>query len=298
MTTYGLDISHYQARLKLSSARDQGYAFCMAKVTEGTTFLDPSYAGFKIAAQAEKLHFAAYHFLRSDSSPAAQAEWCVKNLGDKSIPIMLDVEAEGSSIPNLNHVRQFATMAHSLSARVSLAYIPEWYWRDDLGSPALTGIPTVVASNYVSGSDYASRLYPGDSSSKWHGYGGQNPPILQFSADAVYTGYAGTIDVNAFRGTEDELRALNLFKDYTNMSTLKTHTLNALDGLKVPTLHFGDNDAEFTGYHDVWRLQKMLQITADGVYGPATADAVKAYLGKGDGRTVALADWIVIYGLA
>jgi GH25 family lysozyme M1 (1,4-beta-N-acetylmuramidase) len=298
VTTYGFDIAHYQSGIPIGRARDQGYSFCMAKVTEGTTYVDPTFGGFRDAAKAEKLLFAGYHFLRSDSDGAAQGRFCVSKLGDKSIPIMIDVESEGSSHPQISHIRGFINGVRDAGGNVSLMYVPHWYWEQHMGSPNLTGLPRLVASNYVTGHDYASKLYPGDNSAKWFAYGGQMPTILQFSSSVAYSGYGGTIDGDAFVGSETDLKKLNLFKDYTGVSALRVHTYQSLNGLSIAVLHYGDNDKDFQNYHMVERLQKLLGATPDGIYGNETASKVAAYLGKGnDGKTVDLNDWSVIYGL-
>lgn len=214
MTLYGLDVADYQRGLRLDTAVEQGYTFAMAKVTEGTDWVASTYAQFRDDAEATGLMFAAYHFLRSDSDIGQQARWCVSHLGDKSIPIMVDVETEGNSAPSLTQIKAFVSAVHNAGGRVSLVYVPEWYWDSHMGRPSLVGLPAVVSSKYVSGTGFASALYPGDGSSLWGPYGNVNPTILQFSSNAKYSGYTGTIDVDAFRGTVDQLRSLNLFKEW------------------------------------------------------------------------------------
>jgi hypothetical protein len=64
----------------------------------------------------------------------------------------------------------------------------------------------LIQSSYVNGTGYASVLYPGDTSSKWAGFGGRNVDILQFTDKALIAGKS--LDANAFRGTPDQLRQL------------------------------------------------------------------------------------------
>jgi GH25 family lysozyme M1 (1,4-beta-N-acetylmuramidase) len=219
MTVYGLDISHWQNGLKLSTGRDQGFVFVMAKMTEGNSITDPNYAGFRDAAKAEKLLFAAYHFLRSDIDPVAQANYAVSKLGDKSIPIMVDVETKDlgggkTSKPTLAQTKKFIDAVKAAGGNVSLVYLPHWYWQGVLKSPSLRGLPPIVASNYVAGTGYASVLNNKVTADQWAAYGGKTPVILQISSKGVYTGYSGNVDFDVFKGTESELKALNLFKDW------------------------------------------------------------------------------------
>lgn len=69
---------------------------------------------------------------------------------------------------------------------------------------------------------------------------------------------------------------------------------------QLPIIKYGDNDATPITPDGTWwvaRVQRQLQIDADGDYGPATAAAVKKFMGKGDGKTVDLEVWIKLYAL-
>jgi lysozyme len=115
---------------------------------------------------------------------------------------MLDFEAGSGDLDNFWAVADAITAA---GAHVALSYIPRWYWQE-IGSPDLTGVPGLVASDYVDGSGYASVLYPGDNSDLWAGYGGVDPVILQFTDSAEVAGQ--TVDADAYIGTADELQQL------------------------------------------------------------------------------------------
>jgi hypothetical protein len=115
---------------------------------------------------------------------------------------MLDFEAGSGDLDNFWVVADAIAAA---GAHVALSYIPRWYWQE-IGSPDLTGVPGLVASDYVDGSGYASVLYPGDNSDLWAGYGGVEPAILQFTDSAEVAGQ--TVDADAYIGTADELQQL------------------------------------------------------------------------------------------
>lgn len=72
---------------------------------------------------------------------------------------------------------------------------------------------------------------------------------------------------------------------------------------RVPLLKYGMKDPiAFGGGNYVHRVQQLLGVTADGVYGQKTADAVKAMNARllkrtVDGRTVDSATWRRLYGL-
>lgn len=80
---------------------------------------------------------------------------------------------------------------------------------------------------------------------------------------------------------------------------LKQHTLQALDGLSLPVLKHGMKDQDYRGYWNVSRLQQQVGCeVVDGWYGDETAAKVKAKVKKGDGKTVDLDDWMIIYGIS
>lgn len=203
MTIFGVDISNWNAGLDLAEVKREGFSFVIAKISEGNTFQDSTWPGFRDTARANGLTLAGYHYVRTDS-PESQAQNCAAHIGDTTIPVMLDFESGSGDITNFWAVKH-AMEEHGL--HVALSYLPYWYW-EQIGRPDLTQVPGLVMSDYVSGSGYASSLYPGDGPSNyWAGYGGNNSPaILQFTDAAQVAGRS--IDANAYRGTVNELAAL------------------------------------------------------------------------------------------
>lgn len=70
----------------------------------------------------------------------------------------------------------------------------------------------------------------------------------------------------------------------------------------VPVLLFGDRDPVVPGGNYVARVQKMLQVPADGIYGDQTAAAVKSMNARllarvVDGKSVDGASWARLFGL-
>lgn len=201
MTLYGIDVASYQAGLNLAEVKAEGFDFIIAKATQGSGYVDPYWPSFRDGALANNLILVAYHYVTLDPA-AAQAENLIGTLGDSSIPVMLDFEAGSGDIANFWAVADAIAAA---GAHVALSYIPRWYWQE-IGSPSLTGVPGLVASDYVGGTGYASALYPGDDSSFWTGYGGVDPVILQFTDAAQVAGQ--TVDADAYVGTAEELQQL------------------------------------------------------------------------------------------
>jgi len=202
MTLYGPDGSSFQRNLNIDQVKAEGFDFVFWKVSEGDYYQDTSWPRVRDAARANGLLLSGYHYVRGDVDPNSQADTFVQQLGDNSIPVMLDFEANGGNIDS------FWAVLNAIQARgprVRLSYVPHWYW-SQIGSPDISGVPGLIQSAYVSGSGYASALYAGDQTSGWNGFGGRNPDLLQFTDAAALAGV--NMDCNAFRGSRDDLAAL------------------------------------------------------------------------------------------
>lgn len=126
MTLYGVDVANYQKGLKTSLLQQQGYSFLIAKATEGQGVKDGSYKRFLDDARRLKIPFAAYHFLRSDSSISAQANNLAAQITDRSVPVMIDCEVAGSSRPTLTMCKAFRSACEHRGIRVSMLYLPRF----------------------------------------------------------------------------------------------------------------------------------------------------------------------------
>lgn len=205
MTIFGPDISSYQRGLVLSRLSDA--AFVIAKTTEGTYYTDADYPAWRQQAAALGKPFVWYHFL-SGEDPASQAGHTAANVGDKSLPGMLDAEPAGSYSPTLAQILAYIDAAHATGLNLRLCYLPRWYW-EQLGAPSLSGLADrgvrLVASAYPGGSGTPASLYPGDGAGGWGSYGGQTPLIYQYTNQASDGGQL--LDYNAYRGTVQQLAA-------------------------------------------------------------------------------------------
>lgn len=239
MTEFFVDIAFYQTGLSMAGVKAEGFAGVIARSSTGygverlrnlashisvrhhddpairaaarsgeiamRSSADTAFAGFKRAAKAVGLPFAAYHFLYPSRSVsiANQAATAAASINDTSVMVMIDHEPDGSGapIPTVNDHLQFALAMRAKGYKVALSYLPRWVWQD-MGSPSLAALGNaglkLQASSYVGGSGYASALYPGDSSFP-AGYGGMSVWGWQFTSSALVAGYS--VDANAVRGS-------------------------------------------------------------------------------------------------
>lgn len=205
MTTFGIDISNYQAGISMARAHAEGIDFVIAKVSEGTTYRSPAWPQQRDTARTAGLLLAGYHYVRT-GNPAGEAAACKAWLGDPSIPIMLDWEQNGGDWANF-----LAVLAAFRAAglRVVLGYIPRWWWQQQ-GSPSLSGCGlALVSSRYPStATGTPAAVFGNVTATTWSPYGGLTPALLQFTDRAVVDGLQ--VDANAYQGDQAQLASLLL----------------------------------------------------------------------------------------
>lgn len=199
MTIFGPDLSSFQDGLDAGALP---HPFVIMKISEGTYYTDRDYPTWRAQAQASGKIPIGYHFI-SGEDPAAQAAHLAACIGDKSLPLMLDWEPNGTFQPTLKQLLAVADAMAAAGLRVRLAYAPRWHWAA-LGSPSLAGLTdrgiALVASAYPGGTGY-----PGDGAAGWLPYGGLTPLLYQYTDHAPVQGRG--VDMNAYRGTAEQLAA-------------------------------------------------------------------------------------------
>lgn len=185
----------------------EGFSFIEMKCSQGSTFMDPCYVTVATACAANNIVLIPYHYA-DQSSPVTQARNCKAAIGNLNY-VMIDFELTDANQNPLLTIDQLWALIAAMQAEgitVFFNYLPNWYWQR-LGSPDISRATNIVASSWVSGTGYASVLYPGPTWRGWNAYGGANPPvILQFTDQAQVAGM--TVDADAFQGSISDLQAL------------------------------------------------------------------------------------------
>ncbi|HET9114827.1 MAG TPA: GH25 family lysozyme [Gaiellaceae bacterium] len=101
----GLDVSNWNGAVKWASVASAGYRFAFGKATEGTRYVDATYATNRNGSEAAGLVFGAYHFARpgggslggATASAIAQADHflAVASPQPGELPPVLDLETTG-----------------------------------------------------------------------------------------------------------------------------------------------------------------------------------------------------------
>ncbi|MFD2421682.1 GH25 family lysozyme [Amycolatopsis pigmentata] len=206
MTLFVVDVNSYVAYLPPAQAQREGYAGMIAKATEGSGYVDPTFARYLADCRAVGMPLIAYHFLHHDV-PIADQVALIRRVVPTSVALGVDIEAEPSlgNYPTVDDARALVIALTGIGYRVALTYLPPWYWQQ-LGTPSLASMPPEWSSRYVSGSGYASNLYNAAPPSWWNQVGGDPVALLQFTDQAVINGH--TYDASAFGGSLADLNAL------------------------------------------------------------------------------------------
>lgn len=202
MTIFGPDISNNNGVVDIGQVQADGLQFVFAKVSEGVGFRDGYWPRTRDWCHELSLIVAGYHYVNTDDAQR-QADTFVAQLGDATIPAMLDFENGSGDIANFWAVHD---AIQGRGVNVALSYIPRWYWQQ-IGRPDISTVPGLIQSGY--GADEpgtVADLYPGDDSASWAGFGGRAVDILQFTQRALIAGQR--LDCNAFRSSVDEFRTL------------------------------------------------------------------------------------------
>lgn len=231
MTLLYIDVSHHDrarrgAPLDWPAIKSVTSPVMCARATYG----DPSgfspdtffFAEFQQGARAAGFDLrGGYHNLvRGDSaSMRRQVDWFRRELDSQGCDwAMLDIErykelVERDLWPRWDDVLRFRDAWHAVERRPLAYYLPKWLWSGYYGTDLRQLPGPLVQSHYLSGI-YGSPLAiynagGGDGGTGWDDwYGNRFPDIWQYSATCDVAGASSQTDVNAFRGTLDQLRAL------------------------------------------------------------------------------------------
>lgn len=211
-TIFGIDVSEHQDGMSLAQAKREGMSFAFIRTTDGT-YRDRCYRSHLDDAEGAGLITAAYHFCRrpdEGTSVAAQVDASLSVMGDARRPVWLDVETPGGFSGDL--VAQFKAEFERRGVHVAGVYSYVPYWEGQMGvEPDSHAFgPFWVAGYPTTQGGAPASIYTavgGDGAGQWsHPLGNQEPSIWQFTDRATVAGHL--VDCSAFRGTQDDLRAL------------------------------------------------------------------------------------------
>ena len=206
MTIFGWDASHYDATPNGVKVVSEGFSFMTHKA--GGDKNDAELATWWRAMEPyRKVVLLGAYWVQYPGNPLGRAAAFLARLdsecpGWRNGPFILQVDCEkwggdASTMPGKADIKAFCDYLRAKCPKLMpIVYAPKWAYGNSLAG---LGYP-LWASSYVTGSGAASKLYPGDTSSRWGAYSGQVPAVLQFTSSATIAGQT-TCDANAFRGS-------------------------------------------------------------------------------------------------
>lgn len=203
----GADVSNFQGIM--ASTFWSPYQFGFAKATEGTTFLDHTFAGNWMSMKAAKIHRGAYHFFHPAIDPIAQAKFFVNTVKAQGLGagdmLVADVEITSGNA----FTRMFKKHRNNLTQTpVSLATVnlTAKAFLDEVKSLVGDRNPILVYSNLSVGSQLSSCTdYP-----LWIAWPSMSaPPSVKPWPNWTFWqwGVVSNIDRDAFNGTAADLDA-------------------------------------------------------------------------------------------
>lgn len=209
-TIFGVDVSEHQDGMSLKKAASEGVQFAIVRTTDGT-YKDRCYQSHIADAEQAGLVTAAYHYLRNPSegtTVAQQVQASLDVMGDKKRPVWIDVETSAGL--HVNDIRACKREFEKRGVRVigCYSYVPYWEGRISPSEPDSHEFGAFWVAAYGTNPSGAPKaIYPGDSHRQWsYPLGNQKPVLWQFGSKAQVAGY--NVDINAFKGSKEQLRAL------------------------------------------------------------------------------------------
>lgn len=217
MTIYGLDFSHYDSVPNGTRVVSEGFSFMTHKAGGDKDDAELGAWWRAMKPQRDKVLLGAYWVLYP-GSPTGRASAFLARLDDqcpgwRDGPFILQLDCEiwngdTSTKPDRTDIAVACGYLHAKMPKLRpVVYASAGQYGDSLKG---LGYPLWNARYPTSKTSAASLLYSqisGDFGSGWNAYSGQTPAIWQFSSSATAVGQS-TCDVNAFRGTLNELTAL------------------------------------------------------------------------------------------
>lgn len=187
-----IDLSHWQAPVDFAAIKGAGIAGVILKATQGTSWVDATFAARVAAAASAGLLVGGYHFCDA-SPPAAQA--CHFHAVAGGLPVLaIDVEPNGmGDTVTVPQAAEIAARIAMHTGRAPLVYMGRW-GPDGRAS----GLPNSVLSN-------CELWLPAYGREPITPAGWDTPLFWQYTDTGSVAGIGSPCDRNRFAGTPDDL---------------------------------------------------------------------------------------------
>ena len=197
---FGVDVSAYQGEVDWDTLARQGVDFAFIKATEGSSLADRRFPQNWTDAQAAGVTVGAYHFFSYDSPGETQADNFIAQVPvvEGALPPVVDIEFYGDKLQNPPTREEVKAILGPLLARLEAHYgqTPILY-------VTYRSYKWFIQGDYEKYPLWVTRPLLAPFSKDW--------TFWQYSHSARLEGYTGDeerIDLNVFRGSVEELKAL------------------------------------------------------------------------------------------
>ena len=225
-TLYGIDISEHNDGLSCVRAKQEGVEFAIIRLCDGT-YVDPVFHSHLADAEQAGMLISTYWYLRAPSEGTTIAQQVdvidQQMAGRRDLPVWIDVESIDERFPP-GDPRHYLLRGEDVweakrelerrGYRVPGVYSGAWYWENmPGGEPSMQGLGALWCSNYGANNGVGDprALYASEGGDRHPGWdyplGDRRPDLLQYGSRGTVAGRAD-VDINAYRGTKAELRAL------------------------------------------------------------------------------------------
>lgn len=181
-----IDLYHGEGPIDFAAIKAWGIEAVILKCTQGTTFLDPTFAVRAVDAAAAGLLVAAYHFFTVEDA-TAQIDWFLQHAG--TVPVLvLDFEPDPTSPALEASASAMAADLHTRTGRWPVLYTGRW--NVPASDPTLANCPLWLA-------EWGTNPVPPPGWSTW--------TFWQYTATGTVVGVPGACDRSRFAGTVGEL---------------------------------------------------------------------------------------------
>jgi hypothetical protein len=277
-----IDISEHNTILSFNAIPESNLSGVIMKATEGTTYIDHAHEIYYDALNG-KIPLGFYHYLTSTSSPITQAQNFWDRIKDKQYQILpcLDVEQDSLGVNAQFYSEQFLQEFRNLSGQEMIIYSGRCYLEEHFSQEFKQNNIWWVA-------DYGANEVPTISGCKIVGW--------QYAEDCQsYAFTLGNLDVSILE--DEELFFIDKYCPFSDVLTTTVKDIATLQNELIVQGYTDKNGNELIvdgvageltlsacpilkigaqGNITKW-VQNQLEISADGIFGENTKQAVITY---------------------
>jgi GH25 family lysozyme M1 (1,4-beta-N-acetylmuramidase) len=194
----GVDVSYYDGNVDWASVKASGRQFAIARVSDGTGFMDPQFATNWSGIKAAGMVRGVYQFYRPEDDAVSQAKIVISavgSIGAGDLPPVLDVEVTDgeSNATVVDGITTWVSQIRSSLGVEPMIYASPGFWEGLSGTSGLSNTYYWDANWGVSCPELAS---------PWSSF-----KVWQYSDTGSVPGISDQVDLDRFNGTEAQLLA-------------------------------------------------------------------------------------------